>query len=135
MYDDPNDNKSYLLGLKTYYRDKWKAGKVARFAVEFSIEISKDWHGNFMAKCANFSSLSFNKELQNVKSQKYSGKFDRYVIYEAKKEEDNSIIGKYYKIPKLVDIPKFIEDAHKSVKGHLTGRATADYITNQLHFY
>ena len=86
IYDDPNDNKSYLLGLKTYDGD--------------------------------------NKELQDVKSQKYFEKFYLFAIYEAKKEEA-SIIGKYYKISKLNDIPKLIEYAYKSVKFHLTGRATA----------
>ena len=61
MYDDPNDNKSYLFGLKTYDSD--------------------------------------NKELQDVKYQKYSENFDRFVIYEAKKEGEDNIIGKYFKIP------------------------------------
>ena len=47
MYDDLNDNKSYLLWLKTYDSD--------------------------------------DKELQDVKAQKYSLNFYRFVIYEAKK--------------------------------------------------
>ena len=78
MYDDPNDNKSYLLGLKTNDGD--------------------------------------DKELQDVKSQKYSGNFDRFIIYEAKKEGEDNIIGKYDKILKLDDILKLIDDAYKSKK-------------------
>ena len=71
MYDDPDDNKSYHLGLKTYDGD--------------------------------------NKELQDVKSQKYSVNFDWFVIYEAKIEGKDRIIGKYYKILELNDIPKQIK--------------------------
>ena len=56
-----NDNKSYLLGLKTYDND--------------------------------------DKELQDIKSQKYSGKFDRFVIYKTKKEEEDSTRKAIWAIP------------------------------------
>ena len=39
------------------------------------------------------------------------------------------------KFQKLYDILKLIEDAHKSVKKHLTGRTTTDYINNHPLFY